>query len=315
LKREPAPGFWPIRRKEMAWAPMTRPGPHRRDRSLPLVIVIREILGYARTAKEAIHIISTGRVKVDRVVRRDHRFPVGLMDVLEIEGSPQSFRVLPRPDKGLTAVPIEKGESGFKLCKIVGKKTVEGGRTQLNFHDGRNLILQAREPRQKPGEEYAVGGAIQLGIPEQKIVGHIPFQQGALGLFVAGRNKEGEKSHQGLWSEKERTNSRGRDAQGKRRRRILETSPRRRQQQSQRVQLRRIWQLLLRNQGAYRNPRNQVRPRARNIRSDHSRHSGTPGIPDQIPRNTPGQDRAQPLRVAGGSSNVHAEQLRNKYSK
>ena len=189
LKREPAPGFWPIRRKEMAWAPMTRPGPHRRDRSLPLVIVIREILGYARTAKEAIHIISTGRVKVDGVVRRDHRFPVGLMDVLEIEGSPQSFRVLPRPEKGLTTVPIEKGESEFKLCKIVGKKTVDGGRTQLNFHDGRNLILQAREPRQKPGEEYAVGGAIQLGIPEQKIVGHIPFQTGAIGLVVDGRNQ------------------------------------------------------------------------------------------------------------------------------
>ncbi len=149
LKREPAPGFWPIRRKEMAWAPMTRPGPHRRDRSLPLVIVIREILGYARTAKEAIHIISTGRVKVDGVVRRDHRFPVGLMDVLQIEGSPQSFRVLPRPD----------------------------------------LILQAREPRQKPGEEYAVGGAIQLGLPEQKIVGHIPFQTGAIGLVVDGRNQ------------------------------------------------------------------------------------------------------------------------------
>jgi len=111
------------------------------------------------------------------------------MDVLQIEGSPQSFRILPRPNKGLTTVPIEKGESGFKLCKIVGKKTVEGGRTQLNFHDGRNLILQAREPRQKPGEEYAVGGAIQIGIPEQEIVGHIPFQTGAIGLVVDGRNQ------------------------------------------------------------------------------------------------------------------------------
>jgi len=111
------------------------------------------------------------------------------MDVLQIEGSPQSFRVLPRPEKGLTTVPIEKGESEFKLCKIVGKKTVEGGRTQLNFHDGRNLILQAHEPRQRPGEEYAVGAAIQLGLPEQKIFGHIPFQTGAIGLVVDGRNQ------------------------------------------------------------------------------------------------------------------------------
>jgi small subunit ribosomal protein S4e len=189
LKREPAPGFWPIRRKEMTWAPMTRPGPHRRDSSLPLVIIIREILGYARTAREAIHIISTGRVKVDGVIRRDHRFPVGLMDILQIEGTPQIFRLLPKPNTGLTPMPIEQKESGFKLCKITGKKTVGGGRTQLNFHDGRNMILQARDPRQKTGVEYAVGGAVQLGLPEQKIIGQIPFQTGAIGLVVDGRNQ------------------------------------------------------------------------------------------------------------------------------
>ncbi|HYY90472.1 MAG TPA: 30S ribosomal protein S4e, partial [Candidatus Dormibacteraeota bacterium] len=51
LKREPSPSFWPIKRKKMAWAPLTRPGPHARDKSLPLVIVIREILGYAKTAR------------------------------------------------------------------------------------------------------------------------------------------------------------------------------------------------------------------------------------------------------------------------
>ncbi len=152
-------------------------------------MVIREMLGIAKTAREAIHIINTGKVKVDGTVRRDHRFPVGLMDVIQIEGSAQTFRILPKPNTGLTPTPIEQKESGFKLCKIVGKTTIAGGKTQLSFHDGRNLLLPARDPRQKTGEEYAVGTAIQLGLPEQKIIGRVPFQAGTIGLVVDGRNQ------------------------------------------------------------------------------------------------------------------------------
>ncbi len=189
LKREPAPAFWPIKRKLMTWAPRTRPGPHARERSIPLVTIVRESLGYAKTAREAIHIINTGKVKIDGIIRKDHRFPVGLMDVLQIQGADNIFRILPEPNKGLTPKPIDQKEAGFKLCKIVGKKTVEGGKTQLNLHDGRNLIVQPREPRQKTDPEFSVGAAIQLGLPEQKILRSIAFQPGALGLVIDGRNQ------------------------------------------------------------------------------------------------------------------------------
>jgi len=153
------------------------------------VIVLREILRYARTAREAIHIINTGRVKVDGIVRRDHRFPVGLMDVLQIEGTGQTFRILPKPNRGLVPISIDQREAGFKLCKIIGKTNIEGGKTQLNFHDGRSLIVQPRDIRQKAEAEYSVGGAMQVGLPDQKQMGIIPFQAGALGLVFDGRNQ------------------------------------------------------------------------------------------------------------------------------
>jgi small subunit ribosomal protein S4e len=189
LKREPAPAFWPIKRKQRTWAPRTRPGPHPRERSLPLVTIVRDILGYAKTASEAIHIINTGKVKIDGIVRRDHRFPIGLMDVLQIQGADNIFRILPEPNRGLTPKPIDQKEAAFKLCKIVGKKTVEGGKTQLSLHDGRNLIVQTREPRQKTEGEFLVGGAVQLGLPDQKIIRSVAFQPGALGLVIDGRNQ------------------------------------------------------------------------------------------------------------------------------
>jgi small subunit ribosomal protein S4e len=189
LKREATPGFWPITRKRLTWAPRTRPGPHPRERSIPLVLVIRETLGYAKTSKEAERIINAGKVVVDGVVRRDHRFPVGLMDVMRIEGAGQTFRVLPKPNRGMSLSPIGQKEAGYKLCKVVGKRNIAGGRTQLNLHDGRNIVIQTRDPRQKTDEPLAVGGALQLTVPDQKLVKYIPFQPGAVGLVIDGRNQ------------------------------------------------------------------------------------------------------------------------------
>jgi len=111
------------------------------------------------------------------------------MDVVQIERAGQIFRVLPKPNRGLSLFPITEKESGFKLCKVIDKTTLTKGRTQLNLHDGRNIILDARAVSQKSGQEYKVGGAVQLGLPAQKLLKYVPFQVGALGLVVDGRNE------------------------------------------------------------------------------------------------------------------------------
>ena len=189
LKREPSPAFWPIRRKEETWAPMTRPGPHAREKSLPLVLILRNVLGYARNANEAKGIIKSGMVKVDGVTRRDHRFPVGLMDVVQV-GSEQGqlFRVLPKRGSGLQLTSISGDEARFKLCKVTGKCTVKKGERQLSLHDGRTLVY-GKEQRQRGETEITVGSALQVSIPDQKIIRVISFQPGTLALVTDGRNQ------------------------------------------------------------------------------------------------------------------------------
>jgi small subunit ribosomal protein S4e len=188
LKREPSPAFWPLHRKEETWAPMTRPGPHPREKSLPLVILLRNILGFAKTAHEAKSIINSNQVKVDGVVRRDHRFPIGLMDVVQIEGANQIFRVLPKRGGGLQLSPITATEAKYKLCKVTGKSTVIKGGRQLSLHDGRTL-LYGKEQRQKSEQDITVGSSIQLSIPDQKVIRVISFQPGAIALVTDGRNQ------------------------------------------------------------------------------------------------------------------------------
>jgi small subunit ribosomal protein S4e len=152
------------------------------------VVIIRESLGLANNAKEAIRIISEGKVKVDGVVRRDRRFPVGLMDVVQIDGITQAYRALPKPNRGLVLSPAQDKEVAYKICKITGKKNVPGGKLQYSLHDGRTLLSTVKAAR-SGDEEFSVGGAVQLSFPAKKIVKYVPFQVGALGLVIDGRNQ------------------------------------------------------------------------------------------------------------------------------
>lgn len=182
LKREAAPRIWPIPRKRFVWAPRTSPGPHPIAESIPLILIVRDILGYAETGREARIIIKEGHILVDGRVRRDVGFPVGVMDVIEIPKAGQAFRVLPASRERFRLHPIEKGELEFKLCRIIGKTTLKGGRTQLNLHDGRNILLG-------DGGEYRLNDVIKLRIPEQEILDHVRFEEGAMAMVVGGSSR------------------------------------------------------------------------------------------------------------------------------
>lgn len=183
LKREMSPKFWPIHRKEHVWAVKTSPGPHGFKESMPLLIVVRELLGYAETGKEAKMLIKQGKILVDGKPRRDERYAIGFMDIVELPDAKQLFRALPAWGGRMKLHPIESGEAGFKLCRVVGKVTVKGGGTQLNLHDGRNVI--------PPDDEtpYKVNDVLQLKVPEQEVIGHISFEQGVQAIITGGRSK------------------------------------------------------------------------------------------------------------------------------
>lgn len=183
LKRHPAPDFWPVPKKSKVWAVKSKPGPHPLRESMPLNVVVRDVLKYAETGKEAKALIKEGKLVVDGKSRIDERYPVGLMDVLSVPDAGASYRVLPERGGRLKLHPIEGGETGFKLCRIMGKSTLKGGRTQLNLHDGRSVVIPADEDR------YRVNDVVQVNVPEQEIVGHISFEEGARVVVTGGRSQ------------------------------------------------------------------------------------------------------------------------------
>jgi small subunit ribosomal protein S4e len=110
------------------------------------------------------------------------------MDVVQIGGIPQAYRALPKPNRGLVLLPVQDKEASYKICKILGKRNVPGGKLQYSLHDGRNLLANTKDTRPSD-QELSVGGAVQLSLPVQKIVKYVPFQVGAIGLVIDGRNQ------------------------------------------------------------------------------------------------------------------------------
>ncbi|MDI9623927.1 MAG: 30S ribosomal protein S4e [Methanothermobacter sp.] len=179
LKRFKSPRHWPIPPKESKWTVKPSPGPHSMENSLPLLIIVRDILGVADTSREAKKIINSGEIFIDGRPRKDYKFPVGFMDVVEIPKTGETYRVGLSKKGALTLHPIKEEDKNFKLCKIIKKTTLKGGKTQLNLHDGRNHIVD---------ENFKVGDVIKLKIPQQEIIDSISFKEGNIGLVTGGKH-------------------------------------------------------------------------------------------------------------------------------
>lgn len=188
LKREKSPRFWPIHPKETQWAVKPAPGPHSQNACIPLASLLRDMLGYAKNTRESKIILAQNRVSVDGKIRRDHKFPAGLMDVVELPDANTSYRILPAVGKGLTAVQIPKDEAKSKLCRIEDKATLRKGRVQLNLHDGRSIVIPVQDPRNPREDTYKTRDTLRISIPAQKILGHLKFAEGAYAIVTSGRN-------------------------------------------------------------------------------------------------------------------------------
>jgi small subunit ribosomal protein S4e len=81
---------------------------------------------------------------------------------------------------------VDASEANWKLCRVERKTTVQGGRTQLNLHDGRNLILAK--------DAHKTGTTLKLAIPDQKVLSYFDLAQGCTALITGGKHV-GELAH------------------------------------------------------------------------------------------------------------------------
>ena len=179
LKRQMAPLFWGITRKDKRFVVTVRPGSHGKNVSIPSAVFLRDMLKTVNTLREAKFAIYGGKVTVDGVKRKSLHHGIGLMDVIELDGLKEVYRLVPKDGTLLQPIIIKAEEKSKKLVRVKSKVSIKHGKTQIGFHDGRSLIDETK---------VSVGDTCILQVPEQIILDVIKLEKGVLGLIVRGAN-------------------------------------------------------------------------------------------------------------------------------
>ncbi len=169
-----------VPRKESKFTFKPRSGPHGKDRSIALATILRDYLNLAGTGREAKRIVASRAVLVDGKVITDHKYPVGIMDVVSIPSINKHFRVLFDTKGKLRLVEISENDATWKLSRIENIGTVKGGKFQISLHDGRNIIVDEKK--------YNTGDVLKIDLKTGQILEHLPFSEGYYAYIIGGKN-------------------------------------------------------------------------------------------------------------------------------
>jgi len=179
LKRINAPNSWLLDKLSGVWAPRPSPGPHKLRECLPIIIMLRNRLKYALTAREVKMIVMGRHIRVDGKVRVDTKFPCGFMDVVTINRTGEHFRLV-YDVKGrfhLHRIPVE--DARWKLLKVKKKALGARGIPYIVTHDGRTIPY--------PDPNIYVNDTIQYDFTKGKITEICHFRVGGICMLTAGR--------------------------------------------------------------------------------------------------------------------------------
>ena len=181
LKRTMSPNFWKIERKTKRFVTKPSSGPHPSNLSVPITVLIRDILKLTKTYSETKIIIEADQIKIDGRIRKDPNYPVGLMDVVEITKTDSVYRLVPSKTL-LTPIVIPEKEKNTKLCKVINKKSIDKDNFQYSLHDGRTLNTNS-------STNVPVGSTFKIELPSQKLEKIIELTTNSLVVLIGGQNK------------------------------------------------------------------------------------------------------------------------------
>ena len=182
MKRLTMPRSWPLPRKTSVWIQKPNPCGHPLDLCMPMGLILRDVLGVAQNRREAKKILHSKLVKVDGSIETDIGRGVGLMDVLTV--GDVSYKCVLDTNGKLRYRMIPAKEASTKICRVMGKTTIKGARTQVHLHDGRNLLFNENP-------EYKTGDSLVISLPDQEVKSYHKFEEGSI-AYLTGGNHIGE---------------------------------------------------------------------------------------------------------------------------
>ena len=182
LKRIHAPKSWMLSKVGGIWAMKPSQGPHKLRECIPLNLLLRTKLRLALNGKEAKLIVKAkeGNISIDGKVRTDHKYPVGIMDIVTINKTGQNYRVNFDVKGRWRLVKISKEEAKYKLCKVTRRSMGPKKIPFITTSDGRTLRY--------PNPHIKEHDTVKLNLENNEIVDYYKYKIGAHVLIVGGNN-------------------------------------------------------------------------------------------------------------------------------
>ncbi|WP_058366157.1 30S ribosomal protein S4e [Haloparvum sedimenti] len=181
-KRLAVPNSWPVERKTETFTVKAGAGPHG-EAGVPLLILLRDVLGYVDSRKEARYALNQDSVLVNGDAVSDEARPIGMFDILAFAEREEYYRVFPDEGGRLALTSVDEDAASSRLGRISNKTAVPGGDVQLTLHDGTNVRVDAED-----AGEYDTKDSIVVDNETKEIVAHFTYEEGALVTAVSGQH-------------------------------------------------------------------------------------------------------------------------------
>lgn len=176
INRQNISKFWPIPRKGTKYLAVAS---YNQYWSIPLVVVMRDILKLVRNKKELKRLINEKRIKINHKEIKETNYPVGSFDVINLNDIKKNYKATFSDNKKMIFEEISDKESETKIFKILNKRILPGKIVQFNLTNGKNIISK---------EKANTGDSLLLNLKENKIIKIIKMEKGGKILVVKGKH-------------------------------------------------------------------------------------------------------------------------------
>ena len=175
LKRNEMPNTWPIAKKGTKYLLVAN---HSKTRAIPILMILRDMLKFAKTRSEVKFMIYNKEIKLNNKVVKEEKMPMEISDILTIEKMGKNWR-LKIENKKFKLEEVSGSEKDIKISKIIGKKVLGKNEIQINLSDGRNYLVK---------ENFSVGDSAVVNLKENKIEKILKLKDGAKIEVISGKH-------------------------------------------------------------------------------------------------------------------------------
>jgi len=176
LKRNNISKFWPVPKKGTKYVAVSS---HNQNESLPLVVVLRDVLKIIINKKELQRAINEKKISVNGKIVHDTNYPIALFDVINLNEMKKNFKATLSTEKKMTFEEVSNKDAESKIFKVLNKKILGDKKIQLNLMHGINVISK---------EDVKTGDSVLLNLKEKKILKTIKMEKGKNAFVVKGKH-------------------------------------------------------------------------------------------------------------------------------